>query len=264
MYPPQLEQPESRKMLLGILGRTTAVWRPQRQADWAGPASANLYFARKVFIEAGIPATIGGGNAARVEGHRRLGALADAGLAVVTQHRGRPHVRLADDVEWYLRALCGLSGAAATWQRLRQVVELARRPKDHCDWGLLCSELWLTGMKDYGVTTDYQVRLWHLQNELLPTLSRQWVIAESDRDGRAYYSPTDLGRKVAAAPEPVEPIDLPEATRAAWKIYDDENARYRQVLRAAKPESEREIGILPLPCSLDLRRPTTNRRKARA
>jgi len=66
---------------------------------------------------------------------------------------------------------------------------------------------------------------------------------------------------VAKLPPPTLPADLPPADEDAADLYDDEAIAARERLRHSKPDCAGEIGYLPLPASIDIRRKVTRKKR---
>ncbi len=244
--------------LVTILARTDAIWRPLRGEDWTRPTPTNLYEARTRFADVGVRWTAPGDEAERKRAQRALEVIEAAGLVIVRRGKRQVNVRLTDSGEMIVRSLCGLPNLDQAGPTVREVIELETKPKGE-PFAAICSELWLGRLKDYANTARCNGSLWDVQATLLPALCREWVTAESDPDGRAYYSATRRGRAQAKLPAPTLPASLPEYDDQAAALYLDTTREFREALRRAKPNCPGEIGFLPLPASLDIRKPRFRR-----
>lgn len=236
------------KILVQILATTDAVWRPLRAADWAPPAPANLYFARRRYAEGGVAFGTGsGGEADRKVAQRIVLNLAATGLFTLHGDRRRASVKLSEATETNSRALCGLPSIVEAHRTLRRVIEL----EVGWSWpGPLCSELWLAGLDNYADGVESE--LWDVQAKLASALCRGWVEGHSDLHGRVWYWATDQGREAAKLSPLNLPANLPEYSDAANELYYKETIAARSRLRCQKPEQPNEIGFVPLSASMEI------------
>jgi len=236
-------------ILIDVLAATDAVFRPMRASDWVTPAPSNLLAARQRFAVSGVILATGGGDVtARKQQERTLAGLAADGL-VELHGAGRGHgVRLTSSGDAYARSLCGLPSVATAHAALQRVILLS----GVADGKILTSELSLCGLQNY--TDSCQSKLWEVSLTLAPALSRGWVESRSDVHGRAYYTPTDAGLDAATEEAPAMPEDLPAYNDEANEHYHEATVATRAALRTQKPSNPGEVGPIPLPASLTIRK----------
>jgi len=242
-------------ILVRILAQTDGLFWPMRGPDWRARAGGIVLVRQRDYAAKGICWSSGGAGADRISAMRLLDDLEVNGLIRVYRSRGRAgvFVRLTDRAEHETRALSDLPTVQDSHALLRRVIDLDVNTPEH---GRLASELWLGKLRDY--VGDFADRLTLIQIEALPALARGWLDSRSDVHGRTYYAATDAGRAAAVLPASEPSLDLPAPDRAAMDLYDTETAGYREQLRAAGREGP-EIGVLPLPVGLGLRKPRRRR-----
>jgi len=232
-------------ILIDVLAATDAIFRPLRRADWTPPAPGNIWEARERFAVAGVAVPGGGSGAARVAHHRSVANLVDSGLLKLC---GVGHAGLTERGDATARALAGLPSVADAHAALREVILQARV----ADEGILTSELQLAGLQNY--TDRCQPKLWEVSLTLGPALSRGWIESRSDVHGRAYYTPTDAGLDAATRDAPTLPENLPNYSNELNERYYSQTVAARAALRTQKPSGPGEVGPIPLPASLAIRK----------
>jgi len=241
---------EKDKLIVRILAGADGFFLPMRSADWPPPGPTTIFEHRTRFQSSGVPWNTGSGSETeRKSQQRTLKSLSVDGLIEIFSHRRRLGVRLSERGDNFARALVGLPPVDFCHSLLCRIIDLESSADGLAP---MTSELWLAGIENYGVA-DYQLKLWVLEDELLPALCRGWVSSNSDLHGRVYYSATALGRQIAQTPPPILPADLPQRNEEAWDLYFSERRGFREKLRSMKPDHTSEIGYIPLPCSIDLR-----------
>jgi hypothetical protein len=152
-------------------------------------------------------------------------------------------VRLTPRADAYTRALCGFPVDAHE--------ALSRVTLSTEETMMLCSELWLIGASYDGIDAE---TLWTAAQEIMPAIVCGWVESLSDIEGRVYFRPTAEGLAAAYRPTPKLP-EPPAYDDEANEWYHAENAAARAALRTDSSATPGEIGIMPLPCSLDIHPP---------
>jgi hypothetical protein len=172
---------------------------------------------------------------------RLVAATARAGLATVRRLRSVrwPYLRLTDAGDAKARALAGLAQVDATVELLREIL---RQQVEHPGPGGWVSEFWLA---DDG-RDMHELRA--IEAMALPGLWRGWLEAHSDVHGHARYRVLPGGLAALAAgphdPDPTAP------DQEAADLYDTTLAAALDRLASAAPDDGREIGLIPLPCSM--------------
>jgi hypothetical protein len=247
-------------ILVQILAATDAVWRPLRRADWARQTPGVVYEYRHRFPSSGVPLGLPDpSETGRKAVQRGMEDLASRGFVTLHGRERRASVRLTEHSDILARQLVGLPNVNKAHAALRQTIELQATGDG---LGPLTSELWLAELHDYADTDKCRQKLIAVQESLLPALWRGWVESNSDCVGRVWYWATDLGRKVAKLSAPTLPSDLPSADVDADKLYSNELLAYRARLRNSRPDVPGEIGFIPLPASIAIRRPKLKAKRA--
>lgn len=233
-----------------MLAETDAIWLPLR--SWLSPAPANRYFARLAFTKDGVRWASGGKTEAeRKAVQRDLESLAAVGLVKVKRTRlvKTLAVRLSPAAEARARILCGLPGLYSGWVTVAELARHSKRPGA----AKLLTDLWVSEHKLFaaGLTPDERRREAVLVEDLaLPALTRGYVRANADGEGRVYYCVTPRGwawldRGKAPPDNPDTPHD-PDARELYMATISAATSR----LDNAEPEAAAEIGGVPLPVAL--------------
>jgi hypothetical protein len=250
------ETEDDGKMLVVLLARERALFRPFRQADWQSGSTAARYELQSEFRRKGLRWTVGGSVNERKAAETQIAALRKAGLLVNTGRTKGRHLLLTDRGRRVAEVLADVPSRADAHRAVVALLQFAPA-------GVLVSELLPAALKNYG-TGDYQSKLYDVQIRLLPALVCGWAEVFSDIHGRAAYRVTPTGETAAEQPEPTSG-DGPPPDPALCELYDAEYEHERQRLLNAKPSRENEIGPIPLSAGAwgDVVGPWTRRRRTR-
>jgi hypothetical protein len=226
---------EVERLLVTLLARERALFRPFREPDWAKRTAR--WELQQQFRHHGLRWSAGGTGAERKAAERQLAEIVAAGLIKAHGTRGRKtHLTLTDRGRQVAAALCG----APDGEDARQAV---LRLLDFAPAGRLVSELLPAGLDAYA--GDYQTPLYDFQYRALPALVLGWLETESDCYGRAAYLVTAAGKAAAAAPPRPRRPDLravPELRGLLAAEYSAECAR----LLTLSPTDRNQIAPIPL------------------
>jgi len=237
MTPPLNVQDDQGRLIVGLLARERALFRPFRAADWASGSTGARYELQQEFRQHGLRWSEGGDPAARQAAGRRLTAAVDGGLVEVHGRPGRrTHVRLSDQGRRLAEALADVPTLADGRRAVRKVLRFA--PAEH-----LVSELLPAKVPDYEVP-GCEKKLADFQWCALPAIVAGWLESESDQEGRVAYRVTSAGAEAVRRRLP-KPRGLPAALPELAEVFDAEYQAERERLLAARP-TDGEIGPIPL------------------
>lgn len=221
---------EENSLLVRVLAVMDAPFLPIRRVEWTHPIPAAIYQAREVWKRnRGVAVAISGSDRERKDGQRLIDRLIErGGLSAVRRGRGRL-LRLSDDAEDRVRALCGLPSRWLSYETVRRYLDSSWTPEvalnGGCGWG-----------------DGHSQGLGFLELLVLPALIHGYAESSSTFHGHVYY------RRLADPPE-VPPEGDAEPDPAAARLYASELMAERQqiVQRRMNPT---EIGLLPLPVAM--------------
>ena len=230
---------ENDEILIGLLGRCDAIFAAPRV--WARNVGPNLYAARELYRELGIPLYVGDQRSSEAKAARRmLDELAADGQIVIAKRPGSKaiYAKLTDAADFATRQLCGLPNEWCSWSFVRDLF-------DHADgttaW---ISEFVMCPLPRGEIAADDRIF-----QELcaLPAIVRGRCEAHSDGHGEAYYRLTPEGLAFApTAPEPAkEPARKNCEADAYWAAVKAELAR----IESTPPANPKQIGLIPFSCS---------------
>lgn len=242
------------QVLLAVLAATDAVFLPDRD-PLARPRHAVIGERRAAFQYSGVPwsserVVPGLDETGRKQVQRVLDRLTLDGQLVTYQPKGAKTLgmRLSDAGDARARALAGLPGLSDALATLGQLDTVVRTSAARAFLGRTWApETALAGV-EWGDHAQRHAFI-ALEEQLLPALVRHWAESNCSVQGHCWYTLSgagakQLGKSVAAS-------DLPPAIEAARREYDHRVQQELETLAVAKPESEREIGQIPMPvCSL--------------
>ena len=198
------------KLLVEVLGAQDATWAPLRKLDWDSPhAAANLYAGRRDYAS-GIPWASGEPQEAeRKAAQRSLETLAAAGMVKVFPRAGRTiGVVLTDAGEERGRALTDLPSVVESWLAVGALAAFGRPGDWIAETVLIANDR----MADYTTLGRRAGRLL-ASNEaaFYPSLSRNFVVANSDQDGRVLL-------RLCQKPEVLGGLDFEEKIVVAHRL----------------------------------------------
>ena len=186
------------KMLVTLLARERALFRPFRKVDWGSGSTAARAELQAEFREKGIRWSMGGTAGERKAAERWLGEIVAAGLVEAAKSKGRKtHLRLTARGRQAAEVLTDHPGLAEARWAVTTLLQFAPA-------GQLVSELLPAGLKNYEVA-DYQEKLFDFQFTAMPAIIHGWIQTESDCHGRVAYRVTAEGERAAQRPEPQTP-----------------------------------------------------------
>ena len=249
--------------VIDLLARTDALWAPIR--DFPAGVPGTIYTRRKSFAAEGIELASRDADASeRMTSSRRVTQLVDAALLIRFRPRTRTmRVRFSGTGDSAIRALCDLPSLAHCFEQMFELREIARstdaiNPED-CPAPPQCRlvrECLLVGQSNWIGTEDFAFDLSWLRVTLAPALWREWAAIRCDGHRRAFYHLTESGAAILAdsqsdarkkLAETERPPFKPAATSRYWDMFITAlEARNTFV----DEECRRELGLLPLSCSL--------------
>lgn len=233
---------EDQTILIQLLAQTDALWLPVR--SHVRPGIVNVSFGRKLFHEAGMPwRNATQNNIRRVQIGRLLDAMQESGMLTIIRGNIKfPLVKLTDEGERQARVLAGLPPLTDALSILDAMVD---RSTDPLTW---VSEHILS-LDDNGEGTIDQLDLLTVENMSLPALCRGWLESHSDVRGHVRYRATAAGLDALAKWDRNDE-GRPEADPEADRFYETTLKAALSSLATDSPEDAREIGPVPLNCSM--------------
>ena len=240
----------SDQIVLAVLASTDAVFLPDRDPS-ARPRHAVISTRRWSFSNAGVPwssekVISGLDEAGRKQVQRALDELVARDHVVSFQPQASKTlgVQLSDAGDRYARALAGLPDVA---ESLAVVGRLAQLENDPAACRFL-GRTWLPETLLAGVAwgeNDRREVFVELEEKLLPALVRGWAQSNCSVHGHGWYCLRPAGHEALGRPLP--PAELPVRSNAARGQYYYRVNQELLGLAAGRPESEREIGEIPMP-----------------
>lgn len=238
------EKNDLKTLKLKILAETDALFWPRRSMV----NRAAIEQARDFYHEAGLILRGGGEVNTRQRLHRQLDALEAAGEILVSKQPGANAVcvKLTPEAESELRKACCMTTYDSVFPVLKDILQAGRKKANV--YGAWIRETALTGTP-YG-EPDATGRCSRLAEWFLPLLLRGLVKSNADSQRHVWYMLTDEGEKLAKTigKQKGDSIDLDTWTdreEYLQMFYAAEKA-----LDALKPRDERDIGPIPIPCSI--------------
>jgi len=234
-----MQETEAKKIIVTLLAREQALFRPFRRVDWAtrGATSARWQL-QQVFRARGLHWFVGGAEAERKVGERALKALAAAKLITRAGRQKNVFARLTEKARWLA---CALADAPTPADGFAALAEL----QAHAPTGNWVSELLPSGIVNYA-EPDATDKLFAFQIGMLPALVAGWAESNSDCHGRAAYRVTAAGDKALTRAAPSYDGELPPVDDKIADHFWREYAAEKERLLAAEPENQNEIGQIPL------------------
>jgi hypothetical protein len=235
---------DSAGFLVQLLAKQDALFvalRDPRASYWAAVWAARWGFQRE-----GMPYESGGRDAAEWKRLQRVkDALAERGfLSQIRRGRRTAAVQLTDAGDDTARMLSAMPLSKLAF--LERLSRLARHAQTSIDGWI--PEVLLNEGRGWGDGHSKELAL--VIDEALPALARGWAESNCNLHGNVYYRLTDSGRAIAAEPS--------KATHAAdvlpfangVELYFERTKAELSTLHAG-PFVTREIGAIPLSCSLE-------------
>ena len=232
------------RLLVEVLATQDSLWQPRRAADLGFVADANYFDAKRDFPTTGVPwHSAATDEAGRKSERRRLDRLAADGLVRQNGSMKTLHVRLSPEGESYTRSLVGLPSLCESHQA---VAALEHHARD--GWASECVLICNSPTAGYSDLGQRGGRLLAAHDAImLPALSSEFVVENSDFAGRVFYQITKLGHYWITTGAPQQPTDLPERIEEALTHYLAVRTGRREHLRSQPPLDPSEIGPPPLP-----------------
>lgn len=238
------------RVLIQIFATTNAIFLPLRRG-WDTRTPSAVWCYRDQYHRRGVPWISGehteGG---RKQAQRALSAMvADRLVKTLKSTNERTFaVRLTDWGSDYIASLCDGPTIWAALVDLQKLADNEDHPEAAAEYGWV-PETALAGVR-YDGTRKSNAALITQETMLLPALVRGWVESGSDMEGHVFYRVLPAGRSVLRDP-PKRFDNLPAVDQALEAYYHNEALESAIAwIRSVESPVSNEIGILPLPCSI--------------
>ena len=252
--------------LAELLGRLDATFWP-----FAGNAERRNVGAtmeqRQAWISGrGLPVRSHGTVNARKDAEQFWKRLEQAGMVTVARSRGRrTHAKLTWAGELAMRALCGTTYPAETWDEFLTLAALHDSTGEPS-----LPESFVCGAEPWTASEEQQARLYRQRCHLLPYTAAGFVTFWHDCRGAQWLHVTEAGREAIQTLTPVWPPDGLDIDDAVCGIYDqayrDETARLATATAESTtnlyPPASSGIGWGDFARFMELRRDREHERRA--